>query len=175
MKSKRYKPYGLDLEYERKTYKHIGLDYGDRKTADIGWLFNFSRFLRKKKNMKQKKYAFCNTYSEWEIHVKSILPKRKYCNYDDMCKWLNNVKNSAESDLEVIKSVLIPVYIALFSMYELFMTDIVTNKLDVMIVTLVIAVFASTVILYNAINKVQFYKDFIDVVVKIKEEQEDAT
>lgn len=169
-KREKYKPYGLDLVYEWKTYKHIGLDYGNRKTANKGMIRNISRFLRRITNKNEKKYAFCNTYSEWKTHVKNILPQKKYCNYDDMLKWLEDVRNSAESYLDAIKSVLIPFYVAFFSMYEIFITDKETNKTGAMIIILVIVVFASTVILYGAMNKAQFYKDFFDVVDKIKDE-----
>lgn len=37
MKTQRYCPYNLDLRKELRTYKNIGKDYGNYKTADKGW------------------------------------------------------------------------------------------------------------------------------------------
>lgn len=47
MKDTYFKPYGINIEYEYKTYKFVGRDYGNRKSANLGWLGNFKRFLRK--------------------------------------------------------------------------------------------------------------------------------
>lgn len=115
MRKQRYTPYFFDIKYEKRTYKHIGKDYGDRKTADRGLIKNFLRWYRKRiYNRKELKYKFCNTYEEW----KHYLLERKFCNISDkqnMIKFLNKQKMFCEKLFESIKTVIIPIYIALYS------------------------------------------------------------
>ena len=69
MTKNRYYPYNIDLEKELRTYKNIGNDYGNYKTADKGWILNVYRYLRKKRNKNNKNYFSCNTYSEWKDYI----------------------------------------------------------------------------------------------------------
>lgn len=158
LKCKYFKEYGLNLEYEYKTYKYVGKDYGDRKSANKGRSLNFLRFIRKKfLNYKEKKYKFCNTYTEWEMHVKDILPE--LINGIDMYHFLNLQKRNAEVLLESIKTILIPIYIALLQMNESLKLEIEQTILLLFIITII-----STCVMSNASKKVNFYSDFMQIV-----------
>lgn len=54
--NRKYMPYGFDENYEYKTYRNIGKDYGDSRTANAGHIENIKRYFRKKVNKKQKYY-----------------------------------------------------------------------------------------------------------------------
>ena len=41
--NRKYMPYGFDENYEYKTYRNIGKDYGDSRTADAGHIENIKR------------------------------------------------------------------------------------------------------------------------------------
>ena len=159
MKKECSKKYGLNLKYELETYRHVGKDYGDRKNANRGWLFNFIRFLRKKFNQKEKRYKFCNTYSEWKRHVKEIIPKN-ICNYDDFLHFLILERKDAETYLETFKIILIPIYIAMFGMNKLFPMD---NPVTAIGTIITIAGFSSCIVYFEK-KKVEFYEDLIEVV-----------
>ena len=119
MKKQKYKPYFFDYKYELKTYKHIGLDYGDSVSANKGWIQNARRWFRKHiYNRADSKYKTCDTYEDWEIHVKSKLPMRT--DYKNYMHWLIMQRQFAERELEIVKAILIPIYIALLSMKEIF-------------------------------------------------------
>ena len=156
MKRKYYKSYGFDMNYEFNTYRNVGKDYGTRKDANLGLLFNIRRFIRKCiKNKDEKVYKFCNTYTEWENHVKSIIPHNGF-NYEDMLHWLYRRRRDAESYLEATKAILIPIYNALLGIKEFVGQNVNSFIYLCMIVLIVIA---STVVLHEAEEKVDFYKD----------------
>ena len=46
--NRKYMPYGFDENYEYKTYRNIGKDYGDSRTANAGHIENIKRYFRKK-------------------------------------------------------------------------------------------------------------------------------
>ena len=48
--NRKYMPYGFDENYEYKTYRNIGKDYGDSRTANAGHIENIKRYFRKKVN-----------------------------------------------------------------------------------------------------------------------------
>ena len=161
MKRKYYKPYGFDMNYEFNTYRNVGKDYGTRKDANLGLLLNIRRYIRKCiKNKHQKVYKFCHTYTEWENHVKSIIPYDS-ANYDDMLHWLYRRRRDAECILEATKAILIPIYIALLGIKEISGLDLNIIEYLCMIVVVVIA---SIVALDEAKEKVDFYEDFIEIV-----------
>lgn len=168
MRKKYFRPYDVNLEYEMKTYKYIGKDYGDSENANKGVIFNLLRSHRKKKNKDQLKYAFCNTYSEWEKHVNNkinnILGKYKQ---KDFLHWVYQNRQRTQIEIDVVKTILIPIYIALLAGVNLLMPDLeleVGNiNLEIVIVSAVV-VFMSTYILYNSYEKVCFYNDFIKII-----------
>ena len=175
MKTQYFQAYNLNMEYEFNTYKNVGKDYGNRKNANLGMLLNWKRFKRKCiENKEEKVYKFCNTYTEWKTHVKEILPV-EFNNYDDMLHWLYMKKRDAESFLEAIKAILIPVYIALLGVMEFvepFNSDkyaigSIEEKLCNMgnffffLFILIVIVWVSTKALGEAERKVDFYTDFI--------------
>ena len=175
MRNKYFKVYGIDIECEINTYKNVGKDYGNRKNANLGTLLNWKRFKRKCiENKEEKEYKFCDTYTEWEAHVKEILPKG-ITNYDDMLHWLYMKKRDEESLLEAIKAILIPVYIALLGIME-FIEPFNANKYEIgsmeaklcnmgnfffFLFMLVVIVLVSTKALGETERKVNFYTDFI--------------
>lgn len=177
MKSKYFQPYGLNLQYEFNTYKHVGMDYGNCKTANLGCFLNLMRFNRKYiTNRKETSYKVCDTYTEWKYHIEEILPKGFY-NYDDMLNWLHGEKRREERLLEAIKAILIPMYIAFLGIIEfvepfsaisveggsieMMVYNIV--KMLFFIIIMLIVVIVSAKALRDAEEKVDFYVDLISI------------
>lgn len=168
MRKKYFRPYGINFDYEMRTYKYIGKDYGDSEIANNGVIFNLLRSYRKKKNKDQLKYAFCNTYSEWEKYVinkiNNIPGKYKQ---KDFLHWIYQNRQSAQIEIDAVKTILIPIYIALLAGVSMLVPDLdckVGNiNLGIVIVSAVV-VFMSTYILYNSYEKVCFYNDFIKII-----------
>jgi hypothetical protein len=90
--------------------------------------------------------------------VKSVIPKN-ICNYEDFIRWLISEKKDAESLLEMEKVIIIPIYIAMLGMKELFPIE---NMLSAIGIMMMIVIFSSGII-YKESKKVEFYKDFIEV------------
>jgi len=160
-----FKEYGLDLAYEFETYKHVGRDYGDRKMANRGWIFNILRWRRKRRNQKRKQYKQCDRYSEWKNHVEGTLAVGKN-DYDNMLHFLYEKKNAAERGVEGVKCILIPLYIAIIALLStlseinIFGTD---EKL-LFFTTLVATIIGITAhALQSAAKEIAFYKDFIEI------------
>lgn len=178
----KYKPFNLDMNYELETYKHIGKDYGDAKNANKGLSANFLRFVRRWTNRNQVNYKICNTYSDWEAHVECVLNK-KIRNYSDMIHWLTGRKRFNVFIQEAVKSVIIPIYIAIFSLYDgLGGREILERCQEhfkpelsqfiynfCLCIVLVFITIMALCILYDSINKVHFYEDFICIA---KEQQQ---
>lgn len=163
MKKKKYVPYGLNMEFEYQTYKRVGLDYGERKNADLGMLRNMGRFGRKHLNKSEKKYAFCNTYTQWKKHVEDILPEA-ISNDEDMLHWLYKKRNDAMNFLEEIRNILIPIYIAILALMEPFWEGGELGRLIMTIILMFILVWISSYALRDAKDRVDFYEDFINIV-----------
>ena len=85
--NRKYMPYGFDENYEYKTYRNIGKDYGDSRTADAGHIENIKRYFRKKVNKTQKYYATCDTYTQWKNYIKKNTEKYQMDieNYKQRC------------------------------------------------------------------------------------------
>ena len=161
-KKKLYTPYGFDVKYEGRTYNHVGVDYGNSVIANKGWTRNFRRWFRKHiYNRNESKYKFCNTYEDWEIYVKSKLPMRT--DYKNYMHWLIEQRRFAERELETVKAILIPIYIALLSMKEVFFKE---NTLDLgtLLILSVVIVIASAYILVKEKENLDFWNDWIDIV-----------
>ena len=181
MKSKYFQPYGLNLQYEFNTYKHVGMDYGNRKTANCGLWSNFKRFIRINViNRKEKVYKKCDTYTEWKEHVKEILPKG-FNNYEDMLHWLYEKRRKAESLLEAIKAILIPVYIAYLSIaMSIFPISSgeeagsigtganASGRIWLLIILILLIVMISAIVLRDAKRKENFFIDFIRIAAEEK-------
>lgn len=162
-KKSNYTPYNLNISYEQKTYKYVGYTYGDYTTANKGLLLNLRRFYLKKKNKNEKNFKFCNTYSEWETHIKTII-KTDMLNYNDFLHWLKAQKRNTETFLESIKGILIPIYIALFSISNTFYDGLSSTQLT--FATCILAVFlavASALYLFDATENVNFYNDLLEI------------
>lgn len=180
MRKQRYTPYFFDIKYEKRTYKHIGQDYGDRRTADKGWIRNFLRWYRKRLyNTKESKYKFCNTYEEWRLY----LFERRFCNtYDkqNIIKFLNKQKRTNEKIFESIKTIIIPIYIALYS-GTITIMDKFSVEMEVaesgskelislcMIIMTLFIISVSFYWIFQHKNDIYFYEDYIDC-LKMNEE-----
>lgn len=177
MRKQRYTPYFFDIKYEKRTYKHIGKDYGDRKTADKGLIRNFLRWNRKHiYNRKELKYKFCDTYEDWKLY----LLDRKFCNnYDkqNMIKFLNKQKRSCGKIFESVKTIIIPLYITIYSgaiaLMDKFWSE--TEALESMprksmsVYLILLLLFIIGVSFYWIVkNKddISFYKDYMDCMEK---------
>jgi len=168
MKKKYFNEYGLDMEYEFETHRHVGKEYGNKKSADKGWIFNSIRFWRRKiSNKKQNKYAFCNTYTEWEEHVRAIIPDN-ICNSIDMLHWLEGGRRSVGAFLEAIKVIMFPVYIAYLQFIDNYYGK-ENGKFVFFVIVMLIMVMMSLSILKRATEKLEFYEDFISVVKEVFE------
>lgn len=170
MRKQRYTPYFFDIQYEKRTYKHIGKDYGDCRTANRGLIRNFLRWYRKRiYNRKELKYKFCNTYEEWKLY----LFEKKFCNtYDkqNMIKFLNVQKRFYEKIFEAVKTVIIPIYIALYSVgiaaMDKFSAEIEATESEVREINLFCMIFMTVFIVIISSNwifqhksDIYFYQD----------------
>ena len=167
MKKKCFKPYEIDIEYEQRTYKYVGRDYGNLKCANLGLLYNVMRFFRKKSNQKKEKYAFCNTYTEWESHVKDVI-KKDIINSKDLLHWLYGKRNVEKQILEAVKTIFIPLYLALFTTPYFYNTKPESygtfNVVGGIVIVLLLIILICFKLLYDAYAKVNFYNDFIKIV-----------
>lgn len=165
MKKQKYKPYYFDYKYELKTYKYIGIDYGNSVIANKGWIRNFTRWFRRNiYNRADSKYKICNTYEDWEVYVKSKLPIRT--DYNKYLHWLIQQRRHAESELEIVKAILIPGYIALLSMKEIFFKE-KTPELATVLVLIIIVMIISACILYKEKETLDFWNDWIKIVYSV--------
>lgn len=169
MKRQKYKPYNLDVEYEHRTYKHIGKDYGNSKTADKGLFRNILRCLRRYLNKDEKYYKFCNTYSEWKEYVKEKLFCTYSANGENISKYLNVKKRKVAILSEVSKVALIPIYIAVFSILPDMFPDETWEQYSTyigisMIIFIIITVVASMGLLNKYNHAENFYQDFIECI-----------
>lgn len=162
MKKQKYKPYFFDYKYEWRTYKYIGRDYGDSVTANKGLSGNFMRWFRKRiYNRRESKYKICNTYEEWECYVKSKLPMK--IDYKNYMHWLIEQKQSADIELETVKAILIPIYIALLSMKEVFFFNR-TPDLGAILIFIIVVIIFSVYILWKEKEILDFWNDLIKIV-----------
>lgn len=168
MRKRNFKPYGIDTEYEYKTYKYVGRNYEDSKDASAGCRLRLKKYLRKRRRKKQKRYAFCNTYTEWESHVKALV-RTDIANSNDLLHWLYAKRNTEEQVLEAVKTILIPVYLVLLSALNLFGEISKGNVVWVFTTSAVIIILVASLYLYDAINRVNFYNDFIKIIEMVLE------
>lgn len=162
MKKRYFEPYGIKINYELKTYKFVGRDLGDSKTVNLGLISNLKRFCRKRKNREHETYAICNSYTEWESHIKKIIDNHFWG--VDLIHWLYYKRNSEQQILEAVKIVLIPVYIMLISLSELFIDSIYKEYcLSALGALIILIIICSACILYDEMDKVNFYNDFIKI------------
>lgn len=161
-KKKLYTPYNFDIKYEICTFKHVGLDYGNYVIANKGWIRNFRRWFRKHiYNRNESKYKICNTYEDWEIYVKSKLPIRT--DYKNYMHWLIEQRRFAESQLETVKAILIPIYIAFLSIKEVFFKEKTVDLGTVLILCVAIAI-TSAYVLVKEKENLDFWNDWIDII-----------
>ena len=160
----KYQPYDIDIQFELKTYKNVGKDY--RCLPGVKRRFGIGRFFRMLINRKEKYYCYCNTYTEWKVHVQNVLNKH-ICNYDDLFHWLILGRNQEKHNLEAVKIVAIPIYVALATAYDIFSMASI-YKLFLFGVIIIIVVIISAIILYNAMEKLEFYEDFIEIAEELR-------
>ena len=130
---------------------------------------NLLRFIRKWRNREQTEYKTCNTYSDWEKHIYNIVSSHKR-NYVDMLHWFISQCDQAKVHVECVKGILIPIYIAFFTIYDSFLGEKL-NFGSLVILILILTVF-STGSLYDALQKENFYEDLIQIMqgIEIKNE-----
>ena len=167
MKNKKhFMEYGIDISYELKTYKYIGSDYGNSKNANKGLSSNISRWLRKHIiNKNEKQYKICNKYSEWEKYVTDNAPKN-VLNGEDLLHYLYKNRMFMKIYYDIIKILLIPIYIAMLEILECICPD--KNVLFVlMILVMIVIVIFSTGIIIDANQRINFYNDYISVLESV--------
>lgn len=163
MRKNTYMPYGLNMKYELKTYLLIGKDYGDRKTANLGWGGNLIRFLRKKYNKGEKKYATCDTRSDWETHVLTVLPAKNH-GANDLLYWLNSLKRKVDIYLELTQIAVIPLYLSVLVIFFSEFTDPIPVLLRIFI--MIVLVICPLWLFYRYKMLSFFYDDFIAITNK---------
>lgn len=172
MKNKKYfNAYGIDLTYQINTYKKIGSDYGNSKEANLGLDLNLARWVRKNiTNKKEQKYKRCDKHSEWKEYVVDSLPK-SIGNKEDMIHFLFKNKMFAHIYYDLIKSVLIPVYIGILAAFECFAPEttngiVYSNEVRYMVYLFlaVVIVIISTCAIIDADQRIHFYNDYISIV-----------
>lgn len=156
MKKNIFNEYSIDIEYELNTYKNVGNAY------------NRKSFWGRYENRNEKKYKVCNKYSDWEKHIKEIIPS-KMLNHNDMLHWLYDKKWRAHGLLEAIKCILIPIYAAFLT---LLISLAINERLNYEIIIFLIVgimfllVVISTLFLKKSLIEVAFYDDFIKIMEK---------
>lgn len=166
MKRKRFKPYDIDLEYEQRTYKYVGKDYGNSRSVRLGFIENVMRFSRKMRNRKQEKYAICHNYTEWENHVKTVV-KKDIINDKDLIHWLYGKRNVEKQILEAVKTIVIPLYLAMLTTSHFYNVESIpydlSGSVGGFIIVSIMVFFVCFEFLYNAYGRVNFYNDFIRI------------
>lgn len=169
MRKAKFKWYGIDIDYEYKTYKNIGKDYGNAKTVNNGWILNLKRYFRRWRNKNQVKYRFLNTYCEWKKYVtEKILENELVKNptyFENMLHWLYEKQRDAKLMLDAIKAILIPIYIALVAIIpESYKATekAVLLKWDVFVWCIIITII-SVKVLCNYSQRLDFINDLIEI------------
>lgn len=166
MRKKRFNPYGIDIEYEQKTYKYVGKDYGNSKNTNLGFLGNVLRFSRKMRNRKQEKYAICNTYTEWESHVRNVI-KKDILNSNDLVHWLYHKRNIEKQIFEAVKTIVIPIYLTILTTSHFYNIESksygISGSVGGFIIVIIMVFSVCFEFLYHAYGRVNFYNDFIKI------------
>ena len=166
MRKERFKPYGIDIEYEQRTYKYVGRDYGNSKNLYLGFLKRVMRFSREMRNKRQHKYAICNTYTEWESHVRNVI-KKDILNSNDLIHWLYHKRNMEKQILEAVKTIVIPIYLTILTTSHFFNIESksygISGSVGGFIIVIIMVFSVCFSFLYNAYGRVNFYNDFIKI------------
>lgn len=165
MQKQKYMPYFFDYKYEKRTYKYIGKDYGDRITYNKSWNRNFTRWYRKCiYNRKESKYKRCNTYNEWKLYIL----KRQFnseCEKENMKRYLIRKKQDAETIFEISKTLFVPFYISMFSI-------VVGSEAEEPIFWIIIStffiIFFCTYLIFSSKKNVDFYKDYVECLENVE-------
>lgn len=163
----KYKPYGFNERYEYRTYKNIGRDYGNRKYANMGLIYNAERFLRRKINTKEKSYAMCDTYLQWKKYVEKNLEKNLTDNENYM-HWLIKQQRHYKERLEAIKVILIPLYIFILT---ILLEGAQYNGTQILVVTIFAEIIMCVSVMKDT-SKCSFYGDYIEVIEEILKQKE---
>lgn len=141
-------PYNINVDYELKTYKHVGRDYCKDK----------------RKKQRKKPYKVCNTYIEWKTHIQSLLPEDD-TNIENMLHWLYRRRNYQRNFVQAIEIILIPIYICLIQIVDSSMFSSLqgNEKFILFLMILLVIVFFSTRVLSINMSKLDFYNDIIEI------------
>ncbi len=146
MKMSGYKPYYFDERYEYKVYKNVGWDYKKSK-------------LLNRKDIRQRKYKVCNTYSEWKRHILDFM--QGVTNHDDFLHLLISRKNFLSSKLEALKIITIPLYVGAFSTMSYVSDGKHIFGTVLFISAIIIAYLYCSIFRKN--EKINFYNDVIEI------------
>ncbi len=83
--------------------------------------------------------------------------------YKNYIHWLIKQRQFAESELEIVRAILIPIYIALLSMKEVFFKK-KTPDLGTVLIVIMIIVIISVYILWTDKENLDFWNDWIEIV-----------
>lgn len=166
MKRAEYRPYNLDMNYLFDTYRNIGKVYGNRKYANRGVVFNIIRWYKRLKNRSERKYKNCDTYSAWEKYVKNIFQQIPAQHYSDMIHFLIGENNYFQGLLDVVKCILIPLYIAILGMagilFDLECFDGIAQYVFGIGLALIVMCVSLSILVVTQM-KVEFYQDLIRI------------
>lgn len=157
MKKKYHEPYGINIKYEFKTYQNIESNYWNR---------------RKKHN--QKRYKICNTYCDWEQHIKELIRKNGLeMQGQDFIHWLYQQRRNANGIVESTKAILIPIYIALPSLLNT-IPDGIYNLVELFALQFFGSAFLFLIIMWVSIKFLRYEMkktDFCDDVIAIMQKE----
>lgn len=152
MRNKVYCPYNFDKKHEYRIYNEVGKRY-------------FKNFMGKKIRRNDVKYSKFNKYLEWENYFKEKFVK----NDDNDCNFLHYLigeLRDCERMEEIIKVLLVPVYIAMITlMITIF--DIVLSFEDLYFLLLsgmIIIIIVCMLCYYKNNDKINFYRDCIKII-----------
>lgn len=165
----KYLPYNFDFNYEIKTYRNIGKDYGDCNIANRGIISNLRRYCRFKINTDDKYYKKCNNYSEWKEYISC---KYQYSCSENFYHYLKKSKKEVDKELEIYKISFIPLIICFITVFFTFITSTQDFSnytsyyksicMSISLIGTILSLFFSFK-LFNLYERSDFYSDCIEI------------
>ena len=157
--------FGLKMYIVKSTNKYLkNLPYGFDYTKE---LYTYKMVGKNKKNMKYSAKSF-SKYSEWESHINEFYEKQK--NYENFDKFLIRMKRNKENMVDLLKSIVIPMEIAMISAFYNDATDPNTFFISIVITTTVLMCYF-VIDISNIKDEINFLEDYMDILFNKKKKQ----
>ena len=89
----KYMPYGVDLKFQYRTYKHIGKLHQIEFRAEKRCIYKLLRKIESLSNKNEKKYKNFATFSQWEHYICNELDRIRFINKEDYIHYLEKNKS----------------------------------------------------------------------------------